>query len=174
MIKQYSTQCYYVKVPDGPYGYFTITEELGLLQIQSDYGVFSHRWSAPGPDFKAFLTRISTDYASGCFETIAYTTIRDTTRKIVTETQQKLDSLMTHLWPLFIEQLKQERAQSATATGAPIAITRYTVGGLERSTHYYEDCPARKAGDILQTTLGVGHPEGVCGVCVQRMGGKRA
>lgn len=41
---------------------FTIDSEDGSIQIQSDWGEYSYRFGAPGPDFKRFLRKLGSDY----------------------------------------------------------------------------------------------------------------
>jgi hypothetical protein len=116
VIKQYEAKTYYVKEQEhGWWGYFTVVPAIGLLQAYTDFGNYSHRWNAPGPDFKVFLIRTGTDYVSGCFEATVPMTVPATTMRAQDRLLSKMQMLMTHLWPLFIEQLKQERAKEGAA-----------------------------------------------------------
>lgn len=45
----------------GEYAIITIAEDIGLLQISSDWGDWSFSWGYPGMPFKEFLTKINKD-----------------------------------------------------------------------------------------------------------------
>ncbi|HEY3363896.1 MAG TPA: hypothetical protein VGK74_02435 [Symbiobacteriaceae bacterium] len=116
LTKPFAAECYYVKHPKhGWYGYFTIAPALGLLQIHGDFGIYAARWSAPGPDFKAFLLRISADYLTSCLEQTVSNTVSLRTQKTLDEVQKRLGHMAEHLWPFFIERLRAEREEAAVA-----------------------------------------------------------
>lgn len=105
-----TAETYYVKdEKTGWWGYFTINEALGLLQIHSDFGAFVHRWDSAGQDFKGFLIGSGRDYVWHKVNWWALFTEHVTTKKANANLSERLDRMMEHLWPLFIGALRKER-----------------------------------------------------------------
>lgn len=54
---------YYLRPVSGSFGWAVITmnERIGMLQITSDWGNWSYRWSAPGMPFKEFCIQMERD-----------------------------------------------------------------------------------------------------------------
>jgi len=65
-----TVECYKIRVTDG-FAWADITidanERGGRICIASDYGNWQNYWGAAGSDFKAFLGKISEDYAASKF-----------------------------------------------------------------------------------------------------------
>lgn len=106
----WEAKTYYVKHENGWWGCFTVCPAIGLLQVHSDFGTWSNRWDQPGEDFRQFLLGCSRSYISSKFGAWARMTTRPTSRAAERHLMNWLDSLMTHLWPLFINQLEAELA----------------------------------------------------------------
>lgn len=120
MTKRFQSTCYYVKDEKSEaWGYFTVTPEIGLLQIHCVYLTFSesfsYRWNAPGSDFKQFLIRMGPDYLADCLEGICMGYAGRRTETAYRELKRRINKLLSRLWPLFIEQLKAEMAEAGVA-----------------------------------------------------------
>jgi hypothetical protein len=116
MTKQFQSTCYYVQHPEHKWwGYFTITPEIGLLQIDCDFGLYGFRWDSPGLEFKEFLVKADRSYVEGKLLSWGYYAENIKTRTQERAHVHRLSNVMKHLWPLFIEQLKAEQAQAVTA-----------------------------------------------------------
>jgi hypothetical protein len=101
-------ECYFVLDKRSGYsGYFTLTAEASLLQVNSDFGDFTYQWRAPETDAKTFL--IEGSNAGHKFVSSATANRRITSEKVRQEILFKVRELMTQLWPLFIAQLKAEQ-----------------------------------------------------------------
>lgn len=104
-------QTYYVQeAENGWFAYFTVNEAFNLLQVYSDFGSYAYRWGEPGPDFKAFL--IQTNNAGHKLEGMERVHRCTDTQRAERRLESQVNSLMTHLWPLFIELLKAEREEA--------------------------------------------------------------
>ena len=106
-----STTYYVQEAKNGWYGYFTVTEEIGLLQVHSDFGGFAHRWPVPGMPFKQFLIQ-DANFTHKFRNNVRYSGWI-TSQKGRNELTNDLLAVRKHLWPLFIEQLKAELAEKA-------------------------------------------------------------
>ncbi len=126
--KTTNVQCIFVRHPVNHWwGYFFVHPNY-LLVAHTDFGTYAYGWSSGNKDFKDFLLSLNDHYVQEKFS----------------GQDRRVDAFVKHLWPLFIEQLKQEKQ-------APV-------------THCFEDCSAIKVGDTVQTT-GLIEPTDLCPTC---------
>lgn len=61
-----TSERYTFHAPFGMWCVITVSADIGMLQIASDFGDWSYRWGAPGKDFKRFLIGLTdADYFIG-------------------------------------------------------------------------------------------------------------
>lgn len=95
---------YHINHPDASYGIFCLNDK-GDLFINSDYGFYGYAWRSYGPDFRAFLAQLNTDYLIGKLE-INHREVSG--KKMQPFRKEKL----TLLCQAFINELKKENELS--------------------------------------------------------------
>lgn len=87
-ITKTNVECFKLRHPSGMY-WADITLDYegksGRIQIASDFGSWQNYWSAAGPDFKTFLTKISIDYAATKFGAGSHFDLEVNTDKLLSE-----------------------------------------------------------------------------------------
>lgn len=103
---------YYVQDDDFRWAFVTIAPAIGLVQVHSDYGSFSHRYEGFHGDFRDYLTRAEgiRDKFEGWWHGWNHGASQQLTRRM----HDRLKTIMVHIWPLFIEKLKAELAGEVT------------------------------------------------------------
>jgi hypothetical protein len=110
VIARHQSETYYVVEPVmGWWAHFTITPEIGLLQVHSDFGNYAARWSGGAvSDFKGFLIQ-KPPYHIGAY---LDDTAEPSESLETVAVQKKIQLLVTHLWPLFAQALADERIKT--------------------------------------------------------------
>lgn len=118
-----TVECYKIRVTDG-FAWADITIDAndrgGRICIASDYGNWQNYWGAAGSDFKAFLGKISEDYAASKFGAERWIDVDKSLasfKKAVAERKKYggLDKEEAREIREEIEELKHENAQSLEA-----------------------------------------------------------